>query len=185
MNTSSTVATSVYQNINSIIHIRSEANLKAAVSLRHNLETKCGYLPSTGATEVRWAFACLSQLTENPLSFPVSSYWTTVPRQWHGQGYNSCIYCDSGSASNVCPALFTCYCSICPHGLHSSSSQINKRTCSFFWGLPGRINFSGPGICLVFGIHLIVVTQGPLVLECFVTNNPHNSHRLKDNSLII
>lgn len=49
---------------------------------------------------------------------------------------------------------------------------------------PERINF-GPEIFLVLSVHLIVVTQDPLVLECFVTNNPHNSHRLKDNSLII
>lgn len=175
------------ENIDEIIHILSAMNWKAAASLWHNLERKCGSLTCTGPSQVRWAFACtacLSQLTENPLSFPVSSYWATVPRQWHGQGYNSCIYCASGGASNVCPALFTCYCSICPHQLHSSSSQTNKCTCFLFQWWLGRMTF-GPGICLVFSILLIVVTQGPLVLEWFVTNNPHNSHRLKDNSLII
>lgn len=121
--------------IKSYIHpyILSGTNLRAAASFWHNLETKCGSLTCTWPSQVRWAFvcsACLSQVTENPLSFPASSYWVTVPRQWHGQGYNSCIYCASGCASNVCPALFTCYCSICPPQLHSSSSQTNK--CTYF-----------------------------------------------------
>lgn len=100
--------------------------------------------------------------------FSALPYCSTVPSQWHGQGYNSCIYCVSGSASSICPALFTLYYMSSTVSLIFNSTEkmylflISKAT---RW--PGKID-SWPGIFFVFSIHLIVVTQGPLVLECLL-----------------
>lgn len=98
---------------------------KQLVLLWHNLEARCGSLTCSRAGRVLWALAWrpwLLRLWQRPdwapllflsffffpfLSFPVYSYWATVPSHWHGQGYNSCIYCVCGGASSICPALLT------------------------------------------------------------------------------
>lgn len=111
----------------------------------------------------------LSQQTDwAPLPFFCSAleYCATVPSQWHGQGYNSCIYCVGGSASCICPAVFTLYYMSSPVSLILGSvEQLYLFLISKARRWPGKID-SWPGffLCLVF----IVVTQGPLVLDCLL-----------------
>lgn len=75
--------------------------------------------------------------------------------------------------SVVVPVAFVPQClhaAIRPQQIHSSLAQPSECTWFLFprlGGWPVKTD-SCPGICLVFSIHLIVVTQGPLVLECLL-----------------
>lgn len=73
----------------------------------------------------------------------------------------------SGSASTVCPVPVRSLFAVASLPFHTSSTQLNKNT--FFskarrW--PGKINVGQE--FFVFSVHLIVVTQGPLVLDCLL-----------------
>lgn len=149
---------------------------KPAGLLRHNLETRHGSLTCSWASHVLWALAWRPWLlgSDNSLSEHHCSFFQHI----HTGPLCQATDMVKGTTavfivSVVVPVAFVPQClhaAIRPQQMHSSLAQLSKCTWFLFPRLRGRPvkTDSCPGICLVFSIHLIVVTQGPLVLECLL-----------------
>ena len=79
--------------------------------------------------------------------FSALEYCATVPSQWHGQGYNSCIYCVGGSASCICRAVFCSLLYVLTSSTHYQLSYLFLISKARRW--PGKI-YTWLFVCLVF-----------------------------------